>query len=198
MSQQESKTKIPAPFYAAAGAGDLAYQQLRKLPGVVNELTGRAVTGGAELRVKTSDLRERTVELREKAATGSAELRDKAAATLRAANTTATELRERAATTDLDLDRLRVVARRNADNLVTRAQAVQEKAVSVYGDLVARGARVIGGTADSVATDAELEAGSGPAALPAGAKATADAGADGRTPAKAAKATKRTRPAADK
>jgi hypothetical protein len=200
MSEQESKTKIPAPFYAAAGAGDLAYQQLRKLPGVVNELTGRAVTSGAELRVKTSDLRERTVELREKAATGTAELRDKArdraAATLRAANTTATELRERAATTDLDLDRLRAMARRNADNLVTRAQAAQEKAVAVYDDLVARGARVIGGTADSVATDAELEAGSGPAALPAGAKATADA--DGKTPAKAAKATKRTRPAADK
>ena len=40
---EQTKTKIPAPLYAAAGAGDLAYQQLRKLPSVVNELGDRAV-----------------------------------------------------------------------------------------------------------------------------------------------------------
>jgi len=33
--------KIPAPLYAAAGAGDLAYQQLRKLPEQVAQLRGR-------------------------------------------------------------------------------------------------------------------------------------------------------------
>jgi len=38
--------KIPAPLYAAAGAGDLAYQQLRKLPEQVSQLRGRV----AELR----------------------------------------------------------------------------------------------------------------------------------------------------
>jgi hypothetical protein len=40
---EQTKTRIPAPLYAAAGAGDLAYQQLRKLPAVVNELSDRAV-----------------------------------------------------------------------------------------------------------------------------------------------------------
>ena len=39
----QTKTKLPAPLYAAAGAGDLAYQQLRKLPAVVSELSDRAV-----------------------------------------------------------------------------------------------------------------------------------------------------------
>jgi heparin binding hemagglutinin HbhA len=38
--------KIPAPLYAAAGAGDLAYQQLRKLPEQVAQLRERV----AELR----------------------------------------------------------------------------------------------------------------------------------------------------
>ena len=40
---EQTKTRFPAPLYAAAGAGDLAYQQLRKLPAVVNELSDRAV-----------------------------------------------------------------------------------------------------------------------------------------------------------
>jgi hypothetical protein len=40
---EQTKTRFPAPLYAAAGAGDLAYQQLRKLPAVVNELGDRAV-----------------------------------------------------------------------------------------------------------------------------------------------------------
>ena len=38
----QTKTRFPAPLYAAAGAGDLAYQQLRKLPAVLNELSDRA------------------------------------------------------------------------------------------------------------------------------------------------------------
>ena len=39
---EQTKTRFPAPLYAAAGAGDLAYQQLRKLPAVVTELGDRA------------------------------------------------------------------------------------------------------------------------------------------------------------
>ncbi|MEV6629869.1 hypothetical protein AB0M54_03840 [Actinoplanes sp. NPDC051470] len=35
---EQTKTRLPAPLYAAAGAGDLAYQQLRKLPALVDEL----------------------------------------------------------------------------------------------------------------------------------------------------------------
>ena len=39
---EQTKTRFPAPLYAAAGAGDLAYQQLRKLPAVVTEFGDRA------------------------------------------------------------------------------------------------------------------------------------------------------------
>jgi len=34
-------TRIPAPLYAAAGAGDLAYRQLRKLPARAAELRSK-------------------------------------------------------------------------------------------------------------------------------------------------------------
>ncbi|MBT8226059.1 MAG: hypothetical protein HKP61_12475 [Dactylosporangium sp.] len=40
MTTQKPK-KIPGPLYAAAGAGDLAYQKLRTLPGQVAHLRGK-------------------------------------------------------------------------------------------------------------------------------------------------------------
>jgi hypothetical protein len=43
--------KIPTPLYAAAGAGDLAYQQLRKLPEQVAQLRARV----EELRPAVAD-----------------------------------------------------------------------------------------------------------------------------------------------
>lgn len=43
--------KIPAPLYAAAGVGDLAYQEIRRLPERVANLRGRAV----ELRPVVAD-----------------------------------------------------------------------------------------------------------------------------------------------
>ena len=86
-------TKIPTPLYAAAGAGDLAMKQLRKLP-------ARA-----------------------------AELRDKVAAS------------------DLDLDKLREIARRNAATLMSNAQVV-------YADLVKHGAEVVAARSGAVETEA--------------------------------------------
>ncbi|GAA2504263.1 hypothetical protein [Winogradskya humida] len=104
---EQTKTRFPAPLYAAAGAGDLAWQELRKLPAVVSELS------------------------------------DRAAASLKTANDTATttagSLREKAGTTDFD--RLRSTATTSA---VAFAQVAQERAVSVYTSLVARGERVVG------------------------------------------------------
>ena len=104
---EQTKTRIPAPLYAAAGAGDLAYQQLRKLPAVINDLS------------------------------------DRAAASLRTANETATSratlLRERAGATDLD--KLRSTA---ASSAVALAHAAQERAIAVYTALVAHGERVVG------------------------------------------------------
>jgi len=62
----QTKTRFPAPLYAAAGAGDLAYQQLRKLPAVVNELSERAA---ASLRVANEQANTKAGQLRERAAT---------------------------------------------------------------------------------------------------------------------------------
>lgn len=41
MTTKTEQRKIPTPLYAAAGAGELAYQELRKLPERVAELRGR-------------------------------------------------------------------------------------------------------------------------------------------------------------
>ncbi len=163
--------RYPDPIYAAAGVGDLAYRQLRKLPTVVTELTDKAAASGAELREKAAAMR--ASELREKAATRAAELREKAAARLRTAGSAAAELRDRAADGELDMDRLRAAAARNAAAVKAGAQAAQERAASVYGALVARGERIVGrgvvpaGTtinADMEATEAPAEVTAGPAA----------------------------------
>ena len=63
---EQTKTRFPAPLYAAAGAGDLAYQQLRKLPAVVTELSERAA---ASLRTYNEQAGVKAAELREKAQT---------------------------------------------------------------------------------------------------------------------------------
>ena len=117
MSQPKT-TRIPAPVYAAAGAGSLAYRQLRKLPAVVTELSG-------------------------KAATTTAKLGEKAAARLRTVNAAGT-LPDKATAAGFDTERLRDAARRNVAAVVAGAQIVQERAVTVYGALVAHGERVVG------------------------------------------------------
>ncbi|WP_433551713.1 hypothetical protein ACQP08_30090 [Micromonospora zamorensis] len=166
----EPKTnRIPAPIYAAAGAGELAIEQLRKLPAVVGVLSTRVV----------ADLGGRAV------LTGY-ELRQKATETLRTANETAGTLRERAqAELDLaklrdsadlaklreaadlaklrevtDLDKLRATATRNAIMVYAGAQAAQERAFAAYGALVARGERVVGaGVLEAAETvNADIEA----------------------------------------
>jgi len=104
---EPTKTRFPAPLYAAAGAGDLAYQQLRKLPAVINEISDRAA---ASLKTVNDT-----------------------------AGTRATTLRDKATTADLD--KLRTNA---ASGAVALAQVAQERALSVYTALVARGERVVG------------------------------------------------------
>jgi hypothetical protein len=66
-----NRTDIPAPFYAAAGAGELAYQKLRKLPEAATR-----TAGGLRARFAAPD-RSSTVELtriREAAQRGTAAL----------------------------------------------------------------------------------------------------------------------------
>lgn len=217
-------TRIPTPLYAVAGAGDLAYQQLRRLPAVVTGLSDEATR--SELREKAVAT---TADLREKAAATTAELREKAALTLRNANSGAANLRHRAVNGELDLDRLREATIRNAAVVVAGAQAAQERALAIYGELVARGERVVGSgvvqAADTVNADIETTEQPAVTATPASATAAGgstaevveqvkapaaangtDPGATARTPAAkrrpATKSTrppaKRTRPATDK
>jgi heparin binding hemagglutinin HbhA len=117
MPTQASTTKIPTPLYAAAGAGDLAYQQLRKLPETVASLRGRV----ADLRPAVTD-----------AVSG--------------------------ARSQVDIDKLRELAKRNAAAFVTGAQVAQERAVAVYGELVSRGEQVIRSTRGAEATVALVPA----------------------------------------
>jgi heparin binding hemagglutinin HbhA len=58
---EQTKTKIPTPLYAAAGAGDLAYQQLRKLPTVLTELSDRAVASLRTANVQANELQKKAV-----------------------------------------------------------------------------------------------------------------------------------------
>ncbi|MEW1585384.1 hypothetical protein AB0283_08055 [Micromonospora vinacea] len=163
----EPKTnRIPAPIYAAAGAGELAIEQLRKLPAVVGVLSTRVV----------ADLGGRAV------LTGF-ELKQKATETLRTANETAdlAKLREVA-----DIDKLRAAATRNAALVVASAQVAQERAFAAYGALVARGERVVGAgvleAAETVNADIEATEAVTPAAAVT-TTPTAAAPADVPTPA---------------
>ncbi|MGC4762560.1 hypothetical protein ACLQ20_06855 [Micromonospora sp. DT46] len=182
---QPKTSRIPAPIYAAAGAGELALQQLRKLPAVVTDLGtkvvadlgGKAVVTGVELRQKANDtLRTANLTaegLREKAVPAELDLkRLREAADLNKLREVAdlNKLREAADLNKLrevaDLDRLRALATRNAAVVVAGAQAAQERAQAAYVALVARGERVVGAgvleaaetvNADIEATGAETE-----------------------------------------
>ncbi|MFG2055544.1 hypothetical protein ACGFI9_16120 [Micromonospora sp. NPDC048930] len=220
---QPKTNRIPAPIYAAAGAGELALQQLRKLPTVVSDLGTRVVA-----------------EFGGKAVVTGVELRQKATATLKTANLTATGLREKGVPTDLDLDKLREAASRNAAAVVAGAQAAQERALAgaqaaqaralaTYAELVARGERMVGAgvleAADTVNADIEatgaapateaakpaeapspVEVAEAVASKPAAVKRTratkataakATAAKPATPSAKLPKTTKRTRPAAE-
>jgi hypothetical protein len=176
MSQPKTN-RIPAPVYAAAGASELAYRQLRKLPALANELSGKAAGNGAEFRGQV----EKTAnELVERAVATSAELRERA-------NTAAEKLRSG----DVEIERLREIALRNAAAFVAGAQAASEKATAVYTDLVARGERVVGTGVVSAAdvVNADMEATEAPAEL------TAKPAAPKKTVAKKTTAAKKATPA---
>jgi heparin binding hemagglutinin HbhA len=116
-------TKIPGPLYAAAGAGDLAIERLRKVPAKVAELQERFQTEFPG-RVNV--------------------LQDKITARVAELPAIVAEFRQRVV--DTDADKLRESARRNADVVRTNAQAAQEKATAIYAELVARGTQVVGRT----------------------------------------------------
>ncbi|MBO4162264.1 hypothetical protein [Micromonospora antibiotica] len=188
---QPKTNRIPAPVYAAAGAGELAIQQLRKLPTVVSELGNRVVADGTKVAAEWGG----------KAVVTGFELRQKATETFRTANLTATGLREKATPTELnldklraeldldklraelDLDKLRGAATRNAAVVLAGAQAAQERALAAYGALIARGERVVGAGVLEAAETVKADIEATDATVPAGAQAGTD---QDRTPTPAA------------
>jgi heparin binding hemagglutinin HbhA len=121
MMTTETTNKIPAPIYAAAGAGDLAIERLRKLPERVAVLQERI----------QDELPGRLTVLQDKVTQKVAEFPSLVA-----------ELRQRVV--DTDTDKIRDAARRNAGVMRTNAQAAQEKAAAIYAELVTRGEQVVG------------------------------------------------------
>jgi heparin binding hemagglutinin HbhA len=117
----KNDNKIPGPLYAAAGAGDLAIERLRKLP-------------------------EKVAALQEQLPDRVSVLQDKVTAKVAEVPSIVAELRQRVV--DADTEKLRESAKRNAETFFSQAQAqakvAQEKAVSLYADLVARGEQVVG------------------------------------------------------
>jgi hypothetical protein len=120
----ETTTKIPNPIYAAAGAGDLAIERLRKLP------------------ARVADLQERVNALQDELPGRFNVLQDKVTQKVAEIPSLVAEFRQRVV--DTDTDKLREAARRNANVVVTNAQAAQERAAAIYADLVTRGEQVVG------------------------------------------------------
>jgi hypothetical protein len=71
-----NRADIPSPFFAAAGAGELAYQQLRRLPEVAARTVRTAGQTAEELRLRIAsndrDLTAELARLRESAQRGTA------------------------------------------------------------------------------------------------------------------------------
>jgi len=110
-----TRNRMTEPLYAAAGAGSLAVDELRKL---------------------VADLRERANQARSNLANGQ---------------------------NRVDLERLRDIARRNAEKIMTRARIAGQRATVVYNDLVQRGEQVVNNartkTEDTTGTTRQLPRG---------------------------------------
>jgi heparin binding hemagglutinin HbhA len=172
---EQTKTRIPTPLYAAAGAGDAAYEQLRKLPAVLTELSDRAT---ATLKAYNEQAAASLKAYNEQAGTKAAELRGKA--------------------TETDFVALRDSAATAAANF---AQVAQERAVAVYNELVARGERVVGtGVVEAAdVVNADIETTEQPKAVEAAveeAKAVEAAVEEAKAVEAAPKPRKRVKPAA--
>ena len=113
--------QIPGPVYAAAGAGDIAIERLRKLP-------------------------ERVAQLQEQLPGRVSVIQDKVTAKVAEVPSIVAELRQRVV--DADADKLRESAKRNAETFFSQAEArakvAQSRAAALYADLVARGEQVVG------------------------------------------------------
>lgn len=131
-----SRSRYPRALYAAAGLGDLAAEQVRKLPeraGQLQEWARTEIAEGSKTRTELSELGGRI-------GTG-----------LATARTRASHLGETLAETDVrtDLRRVSDAALRKAAVLSVAAQrnlsTAQTRAVDIYGRLVSHGEEVLDG-----------------------------------------------------
>jgi hypothetical protein len=127
-TKTENKT-YPSAFYAAAGVGDLAYEQLRKLPDLADQLRGKAV-----------EFAGRAATLREQAPTAKPE------AWKAKANEYGAKATDKAAelTAKIDAEKIR-------DSIVTGTQTVAEQATALYESLVTRGTKAFNEQAEPAA-----------------------------------------------
>lgn len=139
-----AQNKLPGPVYAAAGASDLAAEQLKKLPDRVSGLSKWARSGLAEGRGRAE-----LTELRSRFETNFRTWRGKAS-----------DLGAGLADRDVraDLHKIRETAQRRAGEFVDatgrNAAVAQVRAARLYGELVARGENLLG--ARTAPSSAEL------------------------------------------
>src|SRR3981189_3556149 len=138
-----TSNKIAAPVYAVAGAGDLAYRQLLKLPAVTAELREDLPARVAELR---SELPARVEQLRAELPTRAAELPNRVAEL-------SSELPAR-------VEHLRA-------EFPTAMTTLVAEAYQVYNGLVARGERVVEGRRGNGKRVAKSDAAPKPTRVPA-------------------------------
>lgn len=139
---ESGKTEYPSAVYAAAGIGDLAYQQLRKLPAYAEQLRAEA----EKLRVRAPEFRtqagQKADALRAQAGGQFSALRADATGEAGRFKARAAELGAQATdkaaelTNRVDIEKIRA-------SLVTAAQTVTERAMRLYEELVARGEKVV-------------------------------------------------------
>ncbi|MQA24866.1 MAG: hypothetical protein GEU94_05215 [Micromonosporaceae bacterium] len=141
------KTQYAKPVYAVAAVGDLAVEQIKKLPETATRLRTRVESefGGLQDKVKQVDL----AEVRGKVRTELDDLTGRV-------KTEVTQLREKVqgarAKRVENIDKLRANAQDTATGLMDTAQkqfkVVTKQAAEVYQGLVTRGAKVLGKPAD--------------------------------------------------
>jgi heparin binding hemagglutinin HbhA len=149
-----SDTKYPRPFYAAAGVGDLAAEQLRRLPervaGLQEWARAEFAGSGGKARTELAQLGGR--------------LGDRLGSGLAQARTRAGHVGETLGDVDVraDLKRISDAARRRAGEFSVTAQrnlvTAQVRATELYDGLVSRGETLIEGVVDQPETKELTEA----------------------------------------
>lgn len=124
-----TQTQIPTSFYAAAGAGDLAIDRLRQLQDTLVGVQDRVAKAQDELPGRVTVMQDKVIQKVTELPSIVAELRQRVV--------------------DTDTDMFGASVRRNVGVFVANVQAAQDKAASIYSELVARGKRVVDGDASN-------------------------------------------------